>query len=74
MNARQANKIMKQDSPRETDSRSRTYWNRYYTADYYIGRLYRRLFRKLRKNGREFLSNEQIDECINAVYNEEKIK
>lgn len=52
MNTRLAKKIQKQINPPEAIDKISAYWDRYNRAWLYSQRLYRRLLRKMRKEGR----------------------
>lgn len=71
MRARQANKIQKQVSPPETSNKWRKYWEKYKRSQVYSDKLYRRLFRKMKKEGRlKILSYEEIDQIYGNVMDE----
>jgi hypothetical protein len=52
MNLRQAKKIVNQDTPPETDPKSKIWWHRYKKANTHIGKLYRNKLNKQRKEGK----------------------
>lgn len=73
MNARLAKKIQKQVSPSEVNDKNRSYWDRYNRAWFYSQRLYRRLIRKMRKEGRVVWSDTELDKLIDEILDEFKI-
>lgn len=70
MNLRQAKKIINQETPPETDSRNRGYRDRYKKANAYISKLYKNRLRKQRKEGKKFLSTDEIARLITSVIEE----
>ncbi|MCM0314284.1 hypothetical protein [Bacteroides fragilis] len=70
MNIRQANKIQKQVSPSEINNKSRAYWDRYNRSWLYSQRLYRRLIRKKRKEGKFLWSDTELNKLIDEILNE----
>lgn len=70
MNLRQAKKIVNQDTPPETDSKSKIWWHRYKEANVYIGKQYRNKLNKQRKEGK-ILSDDEIDHLIKDIIKEE---
>lgn len=74
MKARLAKKIQKQVIPSEISNKSRSYWDRYNRAWFYSQRLYRRLFRKMRKDGRIVWSDTELDKLIDEIFDELKSK
>ncbi len=74
MKARLAKKIQKQVTPSEIRNKNRSYWDRYNRAWFYSQRLYRRLFRKMRKDGRIVWSDTELDKLIDEIFDELKSK
>lgn len=70
MNIRQAKKITCQKTPSETHPKCRAYWNRYHVANSYISKLSNKRLTRLKKSGKVFLSDEDIDEIIDKIYRE----
>ena len=67
MNLRQAKKIVNQDTPPETDPKSKIWWHRYKKANMHIGKLYRNKLNKQRKEGKKFLSSDEINHLIKDI-------
>lgn len=72
MKARLAKKIQKQVSPPEVNDKNRSYWDRYNRAWLYSQRLYRRLIRKMRKDGKIVWSDTELDKLIDEILDEFK--
>lgn len=71
MKARIAKKIQKQVTPPEINDKNRSYWDRYNRAWLYAQRLYRRLLRKKREDGKlASWSDAEIDKLIDEVLEE----
>lgn len=70
MKARLAEKIQKQVTPFEISNKSRSYWDRYNRAWIYSQRLYRRLIRKRRKEGKIIWSDTELDKLIDEILDE----
>lgn len=71
MNLRQAKKIVNQDTPPETDPKSKIWWHRHKKANTHIGKLYRNKLNKQRKEGKKFLSSDEINHLIKDIIGEE---
>lgn len=72
MKARLARKVFKEIPPSEISNKSRSYWDRYNRAWIYIQRLYRRLLRKRRKEGKLIIYDPKLDRFINEILDEFK--
>lgn len=72
MRTRQAKKIIKQDSPAETDQKSRSWWNRYNRYYTYSQRCYNKVFNRWRREGKlPVWSDTEIDKMIDEIIKEE---
>lgn len=67
MKVRQALKTVKQPSPCETDSKCGRYWNRYRRANTYVNRLYNKKLRSLKRSGKLFLDEKELDKIFNKI-------
>lgn len=67
MKVRIANKIVKQSSPSETSVKCNSWWFRYNKAETYINRLYNKWKYRQKRNGKQFLTENEIDELINKI-------
>lgn len=67
MNLRQANKILRQQPPPEANPKNRIWWNRYWRASNYNNKIYNRKLRRLRKKGKEFISDDDIDKICDSL-------
>lgn len=74
MNLRQAKKVVNQETPPETDPKSKIWWHRYKKANAYICKLYKNKLNKQHKEGKSFLSDDEIDHLINDVIEEFNLK
>lgn len=65
MKIRIAKKIQKQKRPPEISNKNRSYWDRYNRSWLYIMRLYRRLIRKKKREGKMVIwSDEELNKLI----------
>lgn len=72
MKTRLAKKIQKQVTPYEANDKNRSYRDRYNRAWIYSQRLYRRLIRKMRKEGKFVWSDTELDKLIDEILDEFK--
>lgn len=70
MKARLAKKIQKQVTPPEISDKNRSYRDRYNRAWLYSQCLYRRLIRKMRKEGKIVWSDTELDKLIDEIFDE----
>lgn len=67
MRVRIAKKIVKQNPPSEMSVKHNSWWFRYNKAETYINRLYNKWKYKQKRNGKQFLTENEIDELINKI-------
>lgn len=72
MKARLAKKIQKQLTPSEISDKCKSFWNRYNRAWFYSQRLYRRLIKKMKKEGKCVSFDKELDQLINEILDELK--
>ncbi|WFE84943.1 hypothetical protein [Parabacteroides chongii] len=72
MKVRQALKTVKQPSPCETDPKCGSYWDRYRRANNYVNRLYNKKLHSLKRSGKLFLNEKELDEIFNKINNKRK--